>query len=331
MCDIASLSKHNLEYANDGEHIITIGDAANWLDDAIEACVERMREGDKFELLIPVSTLDNKKYVIDRSPIESMLTDKLCIDDHVVETDKTALEMEGSGAQPEACDNDPPGVANSNATTSEQTEVDKCSDCTTDCRPEDERSTKPIHTTHYVLQLRLLSFIRQPDVWTVCAEDKLESASHYKHMGSLLYKRGQVEWAFRHFSKALKHLILIGPSLSDDVPVYMQPTYKTLKSQCYANIAACQLQRSNFPAVVTNCTKALALQADQVKALYRRAQAFVGLHDHDNAAADLKRAQQIEPVNSAVSQLLTTVQQLRTEENRSMAKAMSKMFAVSWN
>ena len=68
----------------------------------------------------------------------------------------------------------------------------------------------------------------------------------------------------------------------------------------HLNMAAAALKESELHVAVSACNEALKLDARNVKALYRRAQAYAALVRWDEADEDLRFALEIEPNNKGV-------------------------------
>lgn len=72
---------------------------------------------------------------------------------------------------------------------------------------------------------------------------------------------------------------------------------KVLKVSCNLNNAACKLKLRDYKQAVKLCSKVLEIDSRNVKALYRRAQAYIQLADLDLAEFDIKKALEIDPDN----------------------------------
>ena len=70
---------------------------------------------------------------------------------------------------------------------------------------------------------------------------------------------------------------------------------KVLKVTCNLNNAACKLKLKDYKQAEKLCTKVLKIDGRNVKALYRRAQAYIQLVDLDLAEIDKKKALEICP------------------------------------
>lgn len=96
---------------------------------------------------------------------------------------------------------------------------------------------------------------------------------------------------------------------------------------CPPSHAAPTSQKGKPERCVENCDRALALDPNNPKALFRRAKARTLLRDADGAEADLAKLEQVEPGNGDARALRVEVKKLRDEEARKSAEVYSKMFA----
>ena len=176
-----------------------------------------------------------------------------------------------------------------------------------------------------VFEIQLISFSPAKNVIQMTSMEMFDRAKNYKELGNSLFKGKAVEMSFRKYNRAMKYLILIQDSLPEECEESMKEYY-TLRSQCYINIAACQLQCKNFKHAAENCTKALTLDPVNIKALYRRALAYKQLGDVEECLTDLERACELDPANSAIRKELMLIKAECQNQNAHLAKAMSKMF-----
>jgi tetratricopeptide (TPR) repeat protein len=71
----------------------------------------------------------------------------------------------------------------------------------------------------------------------------------------------------------------------------------------------------------------LHTEPDNVKALYRRAQANIGLGSHDEAEADLQDAAKLAPKEKSVARLLAVITKDKKKQAAKAKKAFGAMFA----
>ncbi|XP_026531652.1 peptidyl-prolyl cis-trans isomerase D [Notechis scutatus] len=96
---------------------------------------------------------------------------------------------------------------------------------------------------------------------------------------------------------------------------------------CYLNTAACKLKSLEWQDAIENCTKALAIDSTNTKALYRKAQAWEGMKDYDKALVELQKAQDIAPQDKAIRMEVQKVKQKIKNEKEKERAAYAKMFA----
>ncbi|XP_071925161.1 70 kDa peptidyl-prolyl isomerase-like isoform X3 [Coffea arabica] len=102
---------------------------------------------------------------------------------------------------------------------------------------------------------------------------------------------------------------------------------ESLRVSCWLNTAACCLKLLDFHRAVNLCSKVLDVESSNVKALYRRAQAYMETADLHLAELDIKKALETEPQNREVKLLQKSLKQLRAESNKSDAQIYTTMFS----
>eukprot|EP00249_Psilotum_nudum_P018292 c26731_g1_i3 orf=565-2328(-) len=173
-----------------------------------------------------------------------------------------------------------------------------------------------------IYEVELVSFTKDKESWDMDTPEKLEAAAKKKEDGNVLYKIGKYVRAAKKYEKAAKY-IEYDTSFSDE----QKKQSKTLKVSCHLNNAACKLKLKDYSETVKLCTKVLDLESQNVKALYRRAQAYIETADLDLAELDIKRALEIDPQNREVKLAYKTLKQKQIEYNKKEAKMYGNMFA----
>lgn len=75
-----------------------------------------------------------------------------------------------------------------------------------------------------------------------------------------------------------------------------------------------------------NCNYVLEIDADNVKAMYRRAQANAEEKKWDEAEKDLKRASELQPEDKGIARLIQVVAKGKKKEHDKAKKTYGKMF-----
>jgi len=183
------------------------------------------------------------------------------------------------------------------------------------CNSEQEQ---PSHQEKCVtVDLTLIDICNKPPVCFWSLDEKYETALHHKIEGVRLFKEDHTDRAFRRFSLALKFLILMHPQTT--LPPELKEKFVQLRTQCYSNLAACQLKHGSYQYVIENCNKVLDLEVGNTKCLFRRAEAYYALEKFDLCRSDVKKGLMLEPNSKSFITLL----QKMTAETHSVEKPES--------
>ncbi|KAL6646215.1 hypothetical protein ACP70R_017823 [Stipagrostis hirtigluma subsp. patula] len=173
-----------------------------------------------------------------------------------------------------------------------------------------------------IYEVELVSFVKDKESWDLNNEEKIEAAGKKKEEGNALFKSGNYSKASKRYEKAAK-FIEYDSSFSEEE----KKQSKQLKISCNLNNAACKLKLKDYKQAEKLCTKVLELDSQNVKALYRRVQAYIQLADLELAEADVKKALEIDPDNRDVKLEYKTLKEKIKEYNKKDAKFYSNMFA----
>lgn len=180
----------------------------------------------------------------------------------------------------------------------------------------------PANSTVYY-EVELVSFVKEKESWDLnTAEEKIEAAGKKKEEGNILFKAGKYDRASRRYEKAVRY-IEYDTSFSDEE----KQQSKALKISCNLNNAACKLKVKDYKQAEKLCTKVLELDSRNVKALYRRAQAYIQLVDLDLAEQDIKKALEIDPDNREVKIEYRQLKEKVREYNKRDAQFYGNIFA----
>lgn len=102
---------------------------------------------------------------------------------------------------------------------------------------------------------------------------------------------------------------------------------QTTQIAIHLNKALCHQKLNDFDEVKHSCNEVLTLQPDNVKALFRRGQAFFSLGEIDNALKDFEHCHKVDPENKAALNQITICKQKIKQYHDEEKKRYKNMFA----
>ncbi|KAJ4955709.1 hypothetical protein NE237_012492 [Protea cynaroides] len=186
---------------------------------------------------------------------------------------------------------------------------------------QQELAVVPPNSTVYY-EVELVSFVKEKESWDMNTQEKIEAAGKKKEDGNALFKAGKYARASKRYEKAAK-FIEYDSSFGEEE----KKQAKVLKVTCNLNNAACKLKLKDYKEAEKLCTKVLEIDSRNVKALYRRAQAYIQMTDLDLAELDIKKALEIDPDNRDVKLGYKVLKEKVKEYNKKDAKFYGNMFA----
>eukprot|EP00698_Gefionella_okellyi_P011905 TRINITY_DN3172_c0_g3_i2.p1 TRINITY_DN3172_c0_g3~~TRINITY_DN3172_c0_g3_i2.p1 ORF type:complete len:219 (-),score=60.25 TRINITY_DN3172_c0_g3_i2:1464-2075(-) len=129
-------------------------------------------------------------------------------------------------------------------------------------------------------------------------EERMASANRDKDAGNQLFREGKTKEALGKYYTAS----MFCEGLQVDAAAKAQ--LDSLRVTIFLNIAACQLKVQNADKALTFANKALAIEATNPKALFRRGAAYSAKNDIDRAKVDLEKAASLAPGDQAIQREL---------------------------
>ncbi|CAE7345296.1 FKBP70 [Symbiodinium microadriaticum] len=152
-----------------------------------------------------------------------------------------------------------------------------------------------------LLTLVLENFEPAKHSFSLSPEEKMERAAAKKETGTKLFKAQRWAMAAKSYQAVSDMLSYVVVSeLQGDV----RSSAETLKLTSELNSAACLLKLQCFKEAKAACEQVLGQQKGNLKALFRRAQAELGLNNFAECIADCKRVLQLDAENRDAKLLL---------------------------
>ncbi|RZC50360.1 hypothetical protein C5167_018788 [Papaver somniferum] len=176
----------------------------------------------------------------------------------------------------------------------------------------------PNSILHY--EVEMVGFTKVTESWDMEAAQKLEYAAKRKEEGNVYFKAGKYKRASLRYDMAAKYV-----EFESTFDEEQKKAGHFFKVTCQLNNASCKIKLKEFREAAALCTKVLKLEPSNIKALFRRAQAYMETIDLDLAELDLKKALEIDPDNREVTTQLLRLKNLRTFHDKKDAALYANM------
>ncbi|XP_074050764.1 peptidyl-prolyl cis-trans isomerase FKBP4 [Macrotis lagotis] len=172
-------------------------------------------------------------------------------------------------------------------------------------------------------EVTLKSFEKAKESWEMNAEEKLEQSAIVKERGTVYFKEGKYKQAMLQYKKIVSWLeYKLGFSEEEG----QQAQAQALRLASHLNLAMCHLKLQSFSAAVESCNKALELDNNNEKGLFRRGEAYLAMNDFELARDDFQKVLKLYPSNKAARTQLMLCQQRIREQHAREKKLYANMF-----
>jgi len=175
--------------------------------------------------------------------------------------------------------------------------------------------------------IHLIDFQTAEDPWKINNfEEKYKLSIKRKEEGNKFFNEKKFGLAARKYTRSLDFVTQGGSTFSDSQKAQLK---KDVELPCYLNLAACDLETKQYKTVIDVTTRALELDPDNCKGLWRRGRAYTEIGNWIEAERDLKRS--LEVAGSAqekktVSQSYYQLKKLMADQDKKDKEKFRKIF-----
>ncbi|XP_062914055.1 peptidyl-prolyl cis-trans isomerase FKBP4 isoform X2 [Mobula hypostoma] len=171
-----------------------------------------------------------------------------------------------------------------------------------------------------VYEVVLKNFEKAKESWEMNIDEKLEQSAIVKEKGTAHFKCGKYNQATIQYKKIVSWLEHES-GLSEEL---LQQS-NALRLAAHLNLAMCYIKMDENLQAVENCEKALELDANNEKALFRMGEARLALNDYELAKANFQKIVQLYPNKAAKMQIGICQKKIKEQLDREK-KIYAKMF-----
>jgi len=154
-------------------------------------------------------------------------------------------------------------------------------------------------------------------------DDGMEVTLQNKELGTTALKAEAYDDA--KYSYGLASLVL--NRITEELEPEQHLEIRTINVALNSNSALCALKQENWLEAIDYATRALEIDPNNAKALYRRAQAYDAREDWDEAIADLEAALIVAPEDVAIPKLLSRAKKGKSKQAGKQKALYSKMLS----
>jgi FKBP-type peptidyl-prolyl cis-trans isomerase len=165
-------------------------------------------------------------------------------------------------------------------------------------------------------EVELVDFEKGRERWEMDVKEKVDVAIAEKERGNEFYKIGKLKRAFKKYKAAVEFIQYESNIKEEDV----KKRADDLKFGCNSNMAAVKLREKDYVEVIKLSAKALEIHENDVKVLFRRAQAYCATGSPDEAMADIEAAL----ANCTDDKQIRALNQLQDKVKAQMKKIIEK-------
>ncbi|XP_043583616.1 FK506-binding protein 59 isoform X1 [Bombus pyrosoma] len=177
----------------------------------------------------------------------------------------------------------------------------------------------PNATVEYTVELK--SFEKAVEAWSLKSHQQIEQAKVYKEKGTNYFKINKYNLAIKMYKKVTSFL-----KYEDGFEGDLKTERNNLILSAHLNLALSYLKIEQNVEAKDACNEALKLSPQNVKALFRRGQAYLALASPEIAIKDFQEVLKIEPKNTAAIKQIGVCNNLIKRQLAKEKKLYANMF-----
>ncbi|XP_025912302.1 peptidyl-prolyl cis-trans isomerase FKBP5 [Apteryx rowi] len=172
-----------------------------------------------------------------------------------------------------------------------------------------------------VYEVTLKSFEKAKESWEMDTKEKLEQAAIVKEKGTMYFKEGKYLQAVIQYGKIVSWL-----EMEYGLSEKESKASDSFLLAAFLNLAMCYLKLREYTKAVECCDKALGLDQDNEKGLYRRGEARLLMNEFELAKCDFQKVLEVNPQNKAAKSQISVCQKKTKEHNERDRRIYANMF-----
>uniref|UniRef100_A0A8C4V6G1 peptidylprolyl isomerase n=1 Tax=Falco tinnunculus TaxID=100819 RepID=A0A8C4V6G1_FALTI len=172
-----------------------------------------------------------------------------------------------------------------------------------------------------VYEVTLKSFEKAKESWEMDTKEKLEQAAIVKEKGTMYFKEGKYLQAVIQYGKIVSWL-----EMEYGLSEKESKASDSFLLAAFLNLAMCYLKLREYAKAVECCDKALGLDQDNEKGLYRRGEARLLMNEFELAKCDFQKVLEVNPQNKAAKSQISVCQKKTKEHNERDRRIYANMF-----
>ncbi|NXF21532.1 FKBP5 isomerase, partial [Rhodinocichla rosea] len=172
-----------------------------------------------------------------------------------------------------------------------------------------------------VYEVTLKSFEKAKESWEMDTKEKLEQAAVVKEKGTMYFKEGKYLQAVIQYGKIVSWL-----EMEYGLSEKESKASDSFLLAAFLNLAMCYLKLREYAKAVECCDKALGLDQDNEKGLYRRGEARLLMNEFELAKCDFQKVLEVNPQNKAAKSQISVCQKKTKEHNERDRRIYANMF-----